>query len=167
MMDDNDRISMEEMNAHCDEALHQPPPEPEAHREGIDWIRTEDGDLRHPLQHRCFESALKFSNRVREFDSKLLEDTEVADAVFAFMTTSVKLCGALDGLAHGQGYLDDAFTVALLKRSLGHLQRAQTCLESEAVQKLLPESIVQETRQEMFAVREEIIRLMDHFRGRG
>ncbi len=50
---------IEEMNRACEEALKEPPPEPEPHREGIDWIRTENGDVRHPLQHRCHESAMK------------------------------------------------------------------------------------------------------------
>ncbi|HET9800925.1 MAG TPA: hypothetical protein VFP82_04505, partial [Chthoniobacterales bacterium] len=44
---------IEEMNRACEEALNEPEPEPDPHREGIDWIRTEGGDLRHPLQHRC------------------------------------------------------------------------------------------------------------------
>ena len=52
-------MSVEEMNRITEEAANEPPPEPEPHREGIDWIRTEDGDLRHPLQHRCHESAMK------------------------------------------------------------------------------------------------------------
>jgi hypothetical protein len=46
--------------------VNEPPPEPEPHHEGIDWIRTEDGDLRHPLQHRCSESAMKFWHEADE-----------------------------------------------------------------------------------------------------
>src|ERR1041385_1896946 len=41
---------IEEINAACREALNEPEPEPDPSREGIDWIRTEDGDLVHPLQ---------------------------------------------------------------------------------------------------------------------
>src|SRR5208337_1092999 len=50
---------IEELNRACEEAANEPPPEPEPHREGIDWIRTADGDLRHPLQYRCQEIAMK------------------------------------------------------------------------------------------------------------
>jgi len=57
---EEERERIEEINRACEEALHEPPPEPEPHREGIDWIRTVEGNLRHPLQHRCFESAMKF-----------------------------------------------------------------------------------------------------------
>jgi hypothetical protein len=51
---------IDEINAACEAALDEPELDPDPSREGIDWIRTEDGDLRHPLQHRCFESAMKF-----------------------------------------------------------------------------------------------------------
>jgi hypothetical protein len=54
----NDLI--DEINRACEAALNEPPPQPEPHREGIDWIRTADGDLRHPLHHRCFERAMDF-----------------------------------------------------------------------------------------------------------
>ena len=40
---EEERQRIEEMNAACEEALNEPEPEPDPHREGIDWIRTEDG----------------------------------------------------------------------------------------------------------------------------
>ena len=61
-----ERPRIEEMNAACEAALDEPEPEPDPHREGIDWIRTEDGYLRHPLQHRCFESAIRFQHQIDE-----------------------------------------------------------------------------------------------------
>jgi len=51
---------IEEINAACEVALNEPEPEPDPATEGKDWIRTEDGDIKHPLQHRCFESAVRF-----------------------------------------------------------------------------------------------------------
>lgn len=163
---DDERMSVEEMNAICEEALHEPPPEPDPNREGIDWIRTNQGDLRHPVQHRCYESASKFMKNVEEIGVELTENPNVAEAVFEFMTTSVKLGGALNGIAEGRGFFDDAMTVAWLKRALGHLHRAQAGLEAVALERLLPEPLITETRNEMFAVREGIIRLMDELRGR-
>src|SRR5437773_4821799 len=46
---EEEKRRIEEINAACEAALKEPPPEPESHREGIDWIRTAEGDLRHPL----------------------------------------------------------------------------------------------------------------------
>ena len=164
--DDDQRMSIEEMNAICDAAANEPPPEPDPHREGIDWIRTKEGELRHPLQHRCFESAMKFWRETKALGLERLTDSDLDQFVFEFQTTGVKLAGALDGIAEGHGYSDDAFTVAYLKRALDHLHRAQAGLETVAPKHLLPEPLIIDARQELFAIREGILRLMDEFRGR-
>ena len=161
-----ERQRIEEMNRACEEALNEPPPEPEAHREGIDWIRTEDGELRHPLQHRCFESAQKFWHQAGELGLEKPADKDLDQFIFEFQTTDVKLAGALDGIAGGRGYRDDAFTVAYLKRALDHLHKSQAGLEAVAPKKLLPEKMVSEARRELFEIRERILKLMDEFRGR-
>ncbi|HXR05468.1 MAG TPA: hypothetical protein VN836_12250 [Verrucomicrobiae bacterium] len=157
---------IEEMNRACEEAADEPPPEPEPHREGIDWIRTKKGDVRHPLQQRCFESAIKVWHECDELGLAESPDEDLQQFVFEFQTTGVKLGGALDGLAHGRGYRDDAFTVAYLKRALDHLHKAQTGLEAVALKKLLPEKMVTGARKELFEIREGILKLMDEFRGR-
>jgi len=161
---ENRRI--EEMNRACEEALNEPPPEPDSHREGIDWTRTGKGDLRHPLQHRCFESAAKVWHECDELGLAESPDEDLQQFVFEFQTTGVKLGGALQNLARGRGYRDDAFTVAYLKRTLDHLHKAQAGLEAVVPKKLLPEKMIVEARKELFEIREGILRLMDEFRGR-
>jgi hypothetical protein len=162
----DDRMTVEEMNRITEEALNEPLPEPEPHREGVDWIRTADGDIRHPLQYRCSESAMKFWHQADELGLEKLEDKDLDQFVFEFQTTSVKLGGALDGIAHGHGPHDGAFTVAYLKRALGHLHQAQAGLEAVVPKKLLPEKMISGARKELFEIREGILRLMDEFRGR-
>jgi len=157
---------IEEMNRACEEALNEPEPEPDPHREGIDWIRTEGGDLRHPLQHRCFEKAIEVSHRVKELGLEKHSDTDLADFVFEFQTTSVKLAGALSGIARGEDCQDAAFTVAYLKRALNHLHKAQAGLEAVSPKNLLPNDLIAESRQELLEIREAILQLMDNFRGR-
>jgi hypothetical protein len=164
--DDDELMSVEEMNRITEEALNEPPPEPEPHREGIDWIRTANGDLRHPLQHRCFESALKVWHECDALGLAESEDEDLQQFIFEFQTTGVKLGGALNGLAQGRGYRDDAFTVAYLKRALNHLHKAQAGLEAIVPKKLLPEKMAAEARKELFEIREGILGLMDEFRGR-
>jgi len=164
--DDDERMSIEEINAICEAAANEPDPEPDPHREGIDWIRTEDGDLRHPLQHRCFESAMKFWHQCDELGLEKSEDNDLHQFIFEFQTTGAKLAGALNGIAEGRGYRDNSFTVAYLKRALDHLHKSQAGLEAVAPKKLLPEKIISEARQELFAIREGILKLMDEFRGR-
>jgi hypothetical protein len=157
---------IEEMNRACEEAANEPPPEPEPHREGIDWIRTEDGDLCHPLQHRCHKSAMKFWHQADELGLEKLEDKDLGQFIFEFQTTGVKLAGALNGIAEGRDDRDDAFTVAYLKRALDHLHKSKAGLEGVSPKKLLPEGIIAEARKELLEIREGILKLMDEFRGR-
>ena len=163
---EQERERIEEMNRACEEAMAEPEPEPDPHREGIDWIRTEDGDIRHPLQHRCCESALKFWHQADELGLEQSEDEDLHQFIFEFQTTGVKLAGALDGIAESRGYRDDAFTVAYLKRALDHLHKAQAGLEAVAPKKTLPAKMVAEARKELFEIREGVLKLMDEFRGR-
>ena len=157
---------IDEMNQACEDALSQPPPEPDPSREGIDWIRTQDGDIRHPLQHRCSESALKFWNAADELGLEKLADKDLEQFIFEFETVGAKLAGALNGIAEDRGFVDGAFTVALLKRALGHLHKSQAGLEAVAPKGLLPQSTVAEARKELFEIREGILKLMDELRGR-
>jgi hypothetical protein len=164
--DEDGRMSIEGMNRVSEEAANEPTPEPEPHREGIDWIRTEHGDLRHPLQHRCHESAMKVWHVCDELGLEKTGDNDLSQFVFEFHTTAAKLAGALNGIAQGRGYRDDAFIVACLKRALDHLHKSQAGLEGVAPQKLLPEKMITEARRELLEIREGILKLMDEFRGR-
>ncbi len=159
-------ISEEEMNEICEAAANEPPPEPDPSREGIDWIRMEDGEIRHPLQHRCAESAIKLWRACDELGLDKCSDADLEQFVSEFQITSAKLAGALCGIAEGQNFCDDALTVAYLKRALDHLHKSQAGLEAVAPKKLLPETVLREARQDLFEVREGILRLMDEFRGR-
>jgi hypothetical protein len=164
--DDGDRMSVEEMNASCEEAADAPLPEPDPAREGIDWIRDEHGELRHPVQHRCTESAHKFHERAEALGFERMADKDLEDFLFEFQTTGVKLAGALGPIAGGEHEPDAGFTVAYLKRALDHLHKSNAGLEAVAARKLLAEDYIKEARKELLEIRQEILRLMDEFRGR-
>jgi hypothetical protein len=139
---------------------------PDPRREGRDWVRAPDGSLRHPLQQRCSESAIKYSQLAVELAPKKPVDRGLKQFIAEFETTGAKLALALNGIAQGGQVMDGAFNVARLKRALGHLHNAQTGLEAAAPKKLLPEGLLAEARQELFEIRESILRLIDEFRGR-
>jgi hypothetical protein len=120
----------------------------------------------HPLQHRCRESGIKFWKIADELGLEKHNDEDVAQFVFEFQTTGAKLAGALNGIAQDRGPRDSGFTVACLKRALDHLHKSQAGLEAAAPRKVLPEETVAEARRELFEIREEILRLMDEYRGR-
>ena len=168
-----ERRRLEEINRAGAEALHEPPLPPDPHREGLDWIRTKDGDIAHPLQHRCFESAMRFWHECDELGFEKIGDNDLAQFIFEFQTTSVKLAGALDGIAEGHGPHDPAFTVACLNRALDHLHKSQAGLEAVASRKrpqdaggTLPEALIVAARRELFEIREGILRLMQELRER-
>jgi hypothetical protein len=164
--DEDERMSVEQINEMCEAAADEPPPEPDPHREGIDWIRTEDGDVCHPLEHRCSESASRFWRQADELGLDQAADTDLDQFIFEFQTASAKLAGALSGVARGEGFADAAFMVAYLKRALDHLHKSQAGLEAVAPKRLLPEKMIAEARKELFEIRESVLRLMDEFRGR-
>jgi hypothetical protein len=161
-----ERRRIEEINAACEAALDEPEPEPDPATEGKDWMRREGGQLVHPLQHRCFEAAMKFWHACDELGLKEDGDDDLNQFLFEFQTTGAKLAGALNSIARDRGVRDGAFTVAYLKRALDHLHKSQAGLEAVAPKHLLPEPLFTEARQELFAIREEILRLMDEYRGR-
>lgn len=161
---DEEQRRIQEIDEICEAALGTSEPDP--HREGIDWVRTEDGDVRHPLQHRCHESALRFSRAVDELNIDGLADQDLEQFIFEFHTTAAKLAGALGSIARGRYSPEPSFTVAYLKRALGHLHRSQAGLEAIASRDLLPNALVTEARKELFEIRQSILNLMDKFRGR-
>jgi hypothetical protein len=139
--------------------------EPDPHTEGVDWVRTDDGYPSHPLPLRVFENSLDLRRQCDAVGRGLSEDPAVDLLISEFQITGAKLAGALNGLAYGRDLQDGAFVVATLKRALSHLHKAQEALAAVTSQKLLPRSLCDSTRIEFFAVREEILRLMQEFRG--
>ncbi len=164
--DDSEPMSVDEINALCQKFPEEPLPDPDPQREGIDWIRTEDGDIRHPLQNRCFESSLNFSRQAKQLGLDKLYDEDLQQFLFEFRTTAVKLGGALNTIVRGPGFCGPAFTVAYLKRALDHLHKAQAGLCAVAPKNLLPRAMIVEAQAELFSIREGILKVMDEFRGR-
>lgn len=163
--DDEDSWDMDELNRIAAEALENMP-EPDPATEGVDWIRTDDDDIRHPLQHRCFEAAMKFWHQCDELGLRDIEDEDLVQLIVEYQTTSVKLAGALNDLAYGRDSFDPPFVVACLKRALDHLHKAQAGLERTAAKNIAPSPLLSEARDELFTIREGIIALMDEFRHR-
>ncbi|NLH71642.1 MAG: hypothetical protein GX456_01150 [Verrucomicrobia bacterium] len=147
-----------------EEALNEPEPEPDPTRQGIDWIRTKDGHIRHPLQHRCHQSAAKFSNKVKRLGLDRTKDKDLDQFLFEFQMTAVKLAGALNTVAQARYTPPPAFTVAYLKRALDHLHKSQAGLEGLAKRKVLADKLISSARKELFAIRESVLKLMNDFR---
>ncbi len=163
---EEERQRIEEINAACEDALDEPEPELDPHREGIDWIRGEDGRPVHPLQHRCSQSATRIWRQLREHGFENYTDSDLTEFMTEFRITGAKLAGALNPLARGAPVCDASLTVALLKRALDHLHKSQAGLEALALRKLLSGTLLAQARNELFEIREGILGLVDEIRGR-
>jgi hypothetical protein len=159
-------FDVEEMQRMCQEAAEQPL-EPDPLTEGVDWIRiTRRGetDVRHPLQHRCYEAAMRLWDQYREGSLEDTDDSGLRQLLDEFQITAAKLAGALNVLAYGRDLTPRPAIVARLKRALDHLHKAQAGLEDVAGRALLPKEVTGRVRGEMFEIREGILRLMEDFR---
>lgn len=159
--EDEESADWEEAQAFMEDEELKPDPL----TEGKDWIRTDSGDIRHPLQHQCYQQAIALGRDIKDPEKKK-QNEEVANLKFEYQMTAVKMAGALNSLAYGRGISSPAFTIASLKRALSHLHKAQALLEITEEQVLLAPEITQRVRKEFFEMREGILNLMDEFRGR-
>lgn len=144
--------------------LDYPPLEADPATEGIDWIRTSDGDIRHPLAHRAAQVSISMARecRARGFTDDCRDD-DVSNMTFQAHMLSAKLAGALNSL----GYKDDpdgGFVVASLKRALKFFDTTMAAAENVTRRKLLDAELTGRFRQDMFEIREEILRLMKKYR---
>lgn len=144
------------------------PPElqPEPSTEGLDWVRKEDGYISHPLALRAMDGAVALCDKLKELGLEEPADEDLCGLLAEYQTLGAKLAGALDGLAYGRDLNEGPFIVACLKRALSHLHATQGALDQAAPKKLLPAQTVTSIRGELFAIREEVLRLMQEFRGK-
>lgn len=151
----------EEESADCFEA--ETCGEPDQATEGVDWVR-ENGIVNHPLAMRSIKMGLLLWQSCQTMGIELSKDDDLSRLVNEHRMMGAKLSCALAELAYGRDKSDPPFVVARLKRVLPHLHTAQATLERIAPRHLLPDSIFQFIRAELFAIRESVLRLMTEFR---
>ena len=143
-----------------------PPLVPNPTTEGLDWVRDKNGRIQHPLTVRVFESGVEMWHFCEEgglFGDN--GDADLSEMVFQFQTTGAKLAGALNGLAYDEDFRRGGFIVACLKRALNYLHQSIAAAEQVAGKNLLPAERLAAFRREQFEVREEILALMEKYRG--
>lgn len=145
-----------------------PDPELDPSTEGIDWVRDEAGHVCHPLQKRSFEAAVALWKAVDELgiDDDHPDMDDISEMTFKFQQTSAKLAGALDSLGYDGRRHGDMLgaTIARLKRALGILHECQAAMTRVKEKATVPADIIAPAESELFAIREEMLRLMAEFR---
>ena len=80
------------------------------------------------------------------------------------MTVSAKLAGALGGITRGDDFFDAAMVIAWLKRVLEILNKTIAAAEAINEKEFLPPQRLGYYRNELFAIREEILELIARLR---
>jgi hypothetical protein len=141
-----------------------PPPDPK--REGIDWVRDDDGDLSHPICKRAHDALhalldeLKATGHFPE-----AQDEQLGDFVSGYMTVSAKLAGSLGGITRRDDFYDAVMVIAWLKRVLEILNNTIAAADAVSEKLFLPPPRLGYYRNELFAIREEILELIARLRG--
>jgi hypothetical protein len=141
-----------------------PDPEPDPLTEGRDWVRDEHGEPVHPLvfqTHNAAHGMWEECNRRGLLGEDGSED--VREMLFQAHCVCAKLAGALNGLAY-QEDPDAGFIVAYLKRAMPYLNDALAAEQKVRAASLLPPERLDTFRNELFAVRDSILALMERFR---
>ncbi len=140
-------------------------PVPNPLTEGIDWIRDEHGHPVHPLQHQAFEVVMALWHECK--DAGLLEEGafnhEVHDMLFNGQCIGAKLAGALNHMGYDSAP-GNGFVVACLKRALPYFDEMMLALEKVRKQETFPSERLNRFSADMFAIRAEIVQLMEKFR---
>jgi hypothetical protein len=140
-------------------------PAPEPSREGIDWVRDEEGEIAHPIKKRAADMLYALLDELRAAGNPEEHHPGLGDFVGHIMVLSGKLAGALGSLA--RGWSDESgLTIASLKRALGVLNDALTAAAALGPDTPFPPARVAHFRNELFAIREQIIALMATLRER-
>jgi hypothetical protein len=166
-MDDGEDVpeDEEEMDRICAEAMGDLP-EPNPLTEGVDWVRDEDGQPTHPLLVRIqtlWEPLWQWCD-----ERRLLEDhgNRALDEMFSkLQSCGAKCAGALGGLAYAGDLREPGFIVAGLKRALVPLHESLEATGGVQAAGVLPLEKLEAFRKGIFGVREEILSLMERFRG--
>lgn len=138
--------------------------EPNPLTEGVDWIRDRDGHITHPLTARLHELTLSMWHACKA--KGLMDepgDRDLHEMLFQLHTASAKLAGALDGLAFDETP-EGGFIVACLKRALVFLHNGISASTNVADKELIDAEALRKFRGSLFSIREEILRLMEHYR---
>ena len=141
------------------------PLDPIPQTEGKDWIRGHDGKICHPLTERTSILAMNIWRCCKDngLTGTSASDPDIHNLIFHAQTLNAKISGALDGLAYDNDP-DGAFVVACLKRALKYFGQAINAAGVISQKNLLPVASLHAFRDEFFAIRQEMLGLMQHYR---
>lgn len=138
--------------------------EPNPLREGIDWIRDDDGTIEHPLALK----SLRFSAHLWKYfeDAGQLSDagdSRIFEWVGLVETIGVRLSNTLTDVAFGEE-VDSGYVIAGLKRSVHIIHQALSMLQTLEPLNLMSLDTAKSAQKTLFDLREDIIAMMNDYR---
>lgn len=140
-------------------------PAPDPLREGMDWVRDEDGEIAHPIKKRATDMLYTLIDELRAAGNPEERHAGLADFLSYTMILNAKLAGALGGMARGWSS-ETGLTIAALKRALEILHQALKAAGMLGPDTPFSAARIAHFRNELFAIREQVIALMATLRGR-
>ncbi len=145
-------------------------PDPDPLREGIDWVRTGNGELCHPLYDRARRATGKLWETCRDAGLASGPDETEGDPLVRALACSThrlvaKLAGALNGLSRHDLH-ESGFVIASLKRAMKYLNESLGLLGRVRENRLVPAGALESFAQELFAVRAAMHEIMEEHRRR-
>jgi hypothetical protein len=120
-----------------------------------------DDPLRHPLVAELLERSTRLMKLAED-----RHDSDLEEMVSGFMIVGPKVAGALGSVISGWDEKLNGLAVAKLKRAMGELSRALNAASRLKRRNVEVPFSIDEWVAEMLKVREELLILMDKFRGK-
>lgn len=140
--------------------------DPDPVREGIDWVRDEDGSIEHPLAMKALSLSAKLWKDFE--DSGLLGesgDSRIFEWVGLVESAGVRLSSTLGELAYGED-VEPGYLVAGLKRSVHLIHQSLDMLQQLEPLDLFSREYGRETQGALFQLREDVLEMMREYRFR-
>jgi hypothetical protein len=143
-----------------------PDPNPLTH--GVNWVRDEEGNVCHPLALRAAQVSMRLGHYLVAARPSPDTSAQAAQEMLLYaQLTATKLAGVLNHLAYDDVDLDNGFIVAGLKRGLHFLHKTIHAGASAGVKKRIDSGTRRQIQQALFALREDIIDMMNRHRRGG
>lgn len=163
--DPEEAAEIARMNELCAAALHEPEPEPDPAREGLDWVRDDEERILHPVAKHARDVLYALLDELKAGGRDLSEsDDHIGAFAGHFMRLHVKLASALAFLARGERGTDPGLIIAWLKRALEIHNQTLTAAEALQDHPRFPAARLAHYRSELFQIREAVLALLERLR---
>ena len=144
--------------------FEEEPPDPA--REGIDWVRDDDGRILHPIARQARDLLYALLDELKDRGENLAQtDAAIGEFTAHFMTLHVKLASALGFIARDSDHTDPGLVIAWLKRALEIHNQTLTAAAALEDHPRFPAGRLAHYRAGLFQIREAVLAVLARLRG--